>query len=293
MTTTANFAGFDVPVLERGTPPAGRYANWVDTETEKRPQLITSEVQREVSLALAERRLLADRDGFHIFKDTIEPDFERWLNGVDHFGGRRWYFDGKGRGVRRVVGGDFVSYVTCPSVNTAAGATTAASVSIQVLPDAVSPLLAGAGGATGGSGGFWYPGRTIQYTFFGSGTTSTTPGSTVFQANIATSQNVTTGNVLGNVTTSVALAASQSNISFTINGWATCRTTGTGGTIIGFNSITLGVLASTNVTNVQPPNTPATVTIDTTSNSAINYLLTLGATTVSFTVQMMIWQFMN
>jgi hypothetical protein len=57
--------------------------------------------------------------------------------------------------------------------------------------------------------------------------------------------------------------------------------------------ISLGALATTNVLNLQPANTPATVTLDTTANSAINYLLTLGATTVSFTVQMVIWQVMN
>jgi hypothetical protein len=279
---TEKFAGYEVPVLEREyvlpkgliIPPqrVGRYDNW-----EQDPELVVAS-----KVGDAERvRWMLDRN--------------RGARARYSDDGFQTYLDKRGRRheLKPVRGGDIVTYVTCPSINVAAGQATAASVSIQVLPSAVSPLFAGAGGATGGQGGFWYPGRTIQYTMFGSGTTSTAPGSTIFQANIATSQNVTTGNVLGNVTTSIALAASQTNISWTINGWATCRTVGTAGTIIGMSMISLGALATTNVLNLQPANTPATVTLDTTANSAINYLLTLGATTVSFTVQMVIWQVMN
>jgi hypothetical protein len=275
------YAGYEVPVLEREyvlpkgliIPPQriGRYDNWEDD-----PELVVaSQVGEQDKVRwLLDRRLGARA----IFSDD----------------GFQTYLDKRGRRqqLRPVRGGDFLTYVTCPSINVADGAATAASVSIQVLPDGVSPLFAGAGGATGGTGGFWYPGKTVQYTLMGRGTTAASPGSTVFQCNVATSQNVTTGNAVGG-TSSIALAASQTNISWMINGWVVCRSVGTAGALMGMATLQLGALASTNVSNMIPNSAPATGAVDTTANSALNFLVTLGATTVSFTVHLMVWQVMN
>ena len=276
---TVKFGNFEVPVLEKKSA-LGRYENWQDSKTEKRPDIHIARLSSEIGQQVKLGRVLAERDGWRILNDPFDPEMGKW------------YFE-NGRGVRRIKGGDFVSYVTCPSINSSDGAATAAQTTIQFVPDAISPLFAGAGASTGGQGGFWYVGRTIQYTVYLIGTTGATGGTGTYQLNVATSQAVTTGSAVGGVSAAIALANSQTNIVGAINGWVTCRALGTSGTVIGVASIQFGALFTTNVTNFIPASAPATATVDTTANSALNFLATFSQTTTNHTVKMVIWQIMN
>jgi hypothetical protein len=176
----------------------------------------------------------------------------------------------------------------------AAATVTAASVSIQVLPGGVSPLYSGsgAGGAPTG-GGFWQVGKIVTLAMFGISTTSTSPGSTVFQMNVATSQNVTTGNSLGSST--IALVASQTNITWSWLAWILCTGTGTAGALLGYGRLALGALSTAAGAPYLIPLSGArtTAAVDTTVASALNCLLTLGATTVNFTTEAAFWKTEN
>lgn len=193
----------------------------------------------------------------------------------------------------RLLRGDSASAVTLAPPNIAAFGTTSASTSIQVLPGGVSVLWPGSGTNASPRAGFWQEGKTVELEMFGIGTTSTSPGSTVFQWNVATSQNVTTGNSLGSST--IALVASQTNITWIFQGRVTCTATGTAGALLAYGWLGLGALSTAAGSPYLVPLSGArtTAAIDTTQSSAINFLVTLGATTVTLTVEQAYWKTPN
>lgn len=186
---------------------------------------------------------------------------------------------------------DFASANTLVEPATAASAAVTGVTAITYLTGSASPLYSPGLPATG-AGGFWRPGKVVELTLGAIGTTGTTPGNTVFQWNVATSQGVTTGTSLGSAT--IALAASITNANWLFHGFVECRTIGTAGTLYALGYLFLGTLSTAaSPPYLVPTATATSAAIDTTVNSAINFLVTPGATTVSFTTQVALWKALN
>lgn len=112
---------------------------------------------------------------------------------------------------------------------------------------------------------YWTPGKTIKMTAFGKITTVLTPGNLV--ASLSSNAAVNTSLVSS---AAIALTASQTNLSWRMEGYITCRSIGTAGTMQmhGHFFANNAVVASTSNPILIPASAPTTVTQDTTVASA-------------------------
>lgn len=162
------------------------------------------------------------------------------------------------RGVRN----DMASAVACARYEVAAGLSVASTTEGILFATQSFP---GSGSNTNGQGGFWYPGRTIRIRVSGFLTTIGTAGTITLNLRLDSISGASLG----------ASVAITPVISITKGAWiyeayATCRTMGASGVIIGSGTITFG---STVVTATAPGrtwllpdvNSDATATIDTTA----------------------------
>lgn len=108
--------------------------------------------------------------------------------------------------------------------------------------------------------GFWYPTKIVKVTAFGKATTDGTAGNYVFEVGLgagdAPAALVTGATVAGTV--------SQTNVTWTAEIYAECRTFGTAGILRLWGSITpvVALLASTLQPYLMPNATPADITFD-------------------------------
>ncbi len=178
-------------------------------------------------------------------------------------------------------------------VVTATGGTLAGT-SAGIIPGAVSVALA-AGNSVGGYGGFWHPEKTMRVTLFGQMTTAaSSPGTFTPDWKVDTAATGTTGNTLGAGPASATLATSITSGCWCINGLITCRSVGSSGTIWGQAKWQPNTTLLTTQVELFMPNTaPATATVDTTQNSFIKFLGTLGSASDNMAMTMGLWEVCN
>jgi hypothetical protein len=197
-------------------------------------------------------------------------------------------------GIRPVGGGDAVPYVTCtPTVLTTGS--TLAGTSQGLIPSTASPAF-GAGASVTGVGGFWYVQRAIRITVWGVMTTAaTTPGTFTPDWKVDTAATGTTGNTLGAGPASATLATSITNGCWQINAQVVCQTiAGASGKLWGhakWQSNT--TLLTTQIELFMPNTAPAQTTVDTTQNSFIKFLGTLGSASDNMACTMALWEVLN
>jgi len=237
------------------------------------------------NLPILERPHLIDRDHGR--------DFELWVAKPHHVAAEvervvavRELFR---RGLRPISGGDLVTAETCPRVDIVDGGSIAGT-SEGVL--VTSPTYAGSGASTMGTGGFWYPSRAIRVLLRGVLTTASSS-----QGNLTLNWRLdsTSGASLG-AGAALALAASQTNLSWEFEGHIVCRTVGTSGTLLGMGRLLANSAAYSTAANevaLIPASAPATATIDTTANHTIVITVTLGSASDSMTVKQAFFEVLN
>jgi len=188
-----------------------------------------------------------------------------------------------------IGGGDLVTAETCPRVDIVDGGSIAGT-SEGVL--VTSPTYAGSGASTMGTGGFWYPSRAIRVLLRGVLTTASSS-----QGNLTLNWRLdsTSGASLG-AGAALALAASQTNLSWEFEGHIVCRTVGTSGTLLGMGRLLANSAAYSTAANevaLIPASAPATATIDTTANHTIVITVTLGSASDSMTVKQAFFEVLN
>lgn len=185
---------------------------------------------------------------------------------------------------------DYASAVVASSVLSAAGAGITGTTKAAVL---TSPVYAGSGGNTTGTvgAGFWYPGKAIRLTSYGSLNT-TAAGTATWDMNL----NTTGGASLG-ASAAITLVTGQTNSSWHLNYIATCRSVGSSGTIIGMGSLESNpaVIASTAQTVMMPATGPTTATIDTTAaaGNSLLWCVTFSLTGNTITPHLAFWEALN
>jgi hypothetical protein len=156
---------------------------------------------------------------------------------------------------------DLVSYETTPRVDIAIG--TAISGTTEGIIS-ISPTYAGAGTSTGGTGGYWYPGRTVEVLLRGVATTGGTPGTLILNWRLDTIAGASLG-----ASATITLLASQTTIAWEFRGDIVCRSVGTAGTLWGQGHLLTNVAYIAENLVMVPPSVPATAAIDTTANHSI------------------------
>jgi hypothetical protein len=197
-------------------------------------------------------------------------------------------------GWRTVGGGDIVTYRTCPRVEIVAGATLAGTAA-GFIPGTSSPAFTGSGTGTQGAGGFWYPGRSIKVTLWGVMTTAgASPGTFTGDWKVDTVANGTTGNSLGASPASATLAISITAGVWCWESWIVCRSVGTAGTLFGHGRWQPNTtLFSTQVELFLPNVSPATAAVDTTQNSFLKFIGTLGSASDNMNITAGFWEILN
>ena len=168
----------------------------------------------------------------------------------------------------------------------------AASTSTSEATIATSTTLPGSGTgsvADGSLASFWYPGKTIEVIATG---IVTTASSSQGNLTLTLRLNSTSGASLG-ASAAIALAASQTNITWALQGWIVCRTIGSSGTLLFTGTVAVSTAATTNVVTPIPASAPATATIDTTANNQIVLDATLGSASDSITVKQWLGKALN
>ena len=194
-----------------------------------------------------------------------------------------------------IAGGDYVPYEVCARVEVASGSTVAGTAA-AFLPGSNSVSLAGSGASTLGSGGFWYVQRSLRIVLYGVMTTaSSTPGTWTQDWKVDTTAGGTTGNSLGISAASATLATSITNGTWYLQGHITCRAIGTSGTLWG-QAVAIpsaSLMSATQVPLLMPATAPATATVDTTQNSFIKFVSTLGSASDNMNITMGFWEVLN
>jgi hypothetical protein len=196
--------------------------------------------------------------------------------------------------LRPVGGGDTAPYVTCVSSVIATG-TTLAGTAQGLIPSTASPAFA-AGVSVTGVGGFWYVSRSIRVILYGVMTTAaSTPGTFTPDWKVDTAATGTTGNTLGAGPASATLATSITNGVWKINATVVCQTiSGTAGKLWGHAHWQPNTTLFTTQAELFMPNvSPAQATVDTTQNSFIKFLGTLGSASDNMACTMALWETMN
>jgi hypothetical protein len=153
-----------------------------------------------------------------------------------------------------------------------------------------SPNWAGSGTNTAGTGGFWYPGKSVRFTSAGRLTTPASAGTMTLNMRLDT----ITGASLG-ASGALAVIASQTNVSYWFEYIVTCRSVGTAGTLFGMGKFVVNpiVLASTAQPAMMPATGPTTATIDTTGNHQLVWTALFTATAPTITAHLEHWEALN
>jgi hypothetical protein len=212
----------------------------------------------------------------------MPEQLERWLQArreaeaIVRDAERRYAF---ARGMR----GDFATAEVCKSVDVAAG-TSIAGTSIGIIN--TSPTWPGSLGATGqqSEGGFWRQGRAVMGRFWGTTTTSTTPGTLTIDLRLDT-----TGGTLLVTSGALTLIASQTTSSWKLEFDVTCRTVGTAGTVMAMGKFEAGAAIFAAGSAFLPATAPATATMDTTANHNFVVCVTETNASTSSITQLAYW----
>lgn len=159
--------------------------------------------------------------------------------------------------------GQFYHDTREPFMSVPPSAVTLSSTDKGLYPLAAFPTLGGQ---------YWArPGKKLAIRAFGKITTGATPGNGTWDIYYGSGADAT-GTIIGSSGT-LALSASQTNVSWMLQLWITCITTGSSGSLLcnGLATMNVGVLAST----LQPMLIPAT------ANAAVGSLDLTAANIIS------------
>ncbi len=187
------------------------------------------------------------------------------------------------------VRNDLVSAVTLPRVDRGQG------LSVNATTEGIlfaTQQFAGSGSNTSGQDGFWYPGKSLRIYASGFLTTIGTAGTITLNWRLDS----ITGASLG-ASVAITPIVSITKGAWVFEGWVTCRSVGSSGTIIGSGRMVFG---STVVTATAPGrawllpdvSSDATATIDTTANHQV-VLTTLMTQAHTMTTQLGFCEVMN
>lgn len=153
-----------------------------------------------------------------------------------------------------------------------------------------SPLYPGSGSNTLGTGGFWYPGKSLRFWCWGRLNTGASASTMTLNMRLDT-----TGGASLGASAAVSIVVSQTNISFFLKYMVTCRSVGTSGTLFGIGALEANpaVIASTNQPMMLPASAPTTATIDTTTNHQLVFTAVFSATGHTLTPHLEHWETLN
>lgn len=141
---------------------------------------------------------------------------------------------------------------------------------------------------------YWTVGKTVKLTAFGKITTGTTPNNFTFGIGYG-SADAPTALSTG---AAVAAKASQTNLSFRVDAYVTCRLVGSSGTLLAWGQwwLSTGLYnATTQETGLIPASALAATTVDTTvgTNSLVITMARSGSTGESTVTQSLIMEALN
>jgi hypothetical protein len=189
--------------------------------------------------------------------------------------------------LRPVGGGDFATACVLARASVVDG--TGVTGLTETIASA-SPLYAGSGASTLGSGGFWYQGRSLRFWCWGRLNTGASASTMTLNMHLDT-----TGGASLGASAAVSIVVSQTNISFFVKYNVTCRTIGAAGTLFGMGALEANpaVIASTNQPVMMPASVPTTATIDTTVNHQLVFTAVFSATGHTLTPHIEHWETLN
>lgn len=158
--------------------------------------------------------------------------------------------------------GPFFVDTRAPHISADVSAVTLASTDKALIPVANIPVL--------GSNYFGFIGKAMRITMFGRITTGATPGNGTFDIYWGTGADAN-GTIIGSSAT-VALTASQTNLSWWLEIVVRCRAMGASGSLLvtGQAAFNNAVLATSLQPLLIPASAPAAVTVDLTAASIIS-----------------------